>query len=499
MENTLDTESIFSTVLLVEDETAHASLIVRALKGVVGEVIHVTSGQGAIQALETNFIELVLSDLHLPDSTGIDLLQKIEAARPNLPVIVMTSSNNLDNAVEAMRSGAWDYMVKQFSEDFQSRLGLVITRNAERRMQQLREQEVRAERNAFWAAANAAQDGLAILGSEGLIVFANETFRQLTSGLAHVEGSNIVDLVAYYDYQVARDLYENLRAGEVLWSSEFQVYDGETRKETKAFEMTLSSVAFGSVSGIGTIPDMRRSVVWVRDITRKREQEKFQRDLLSTTSHDLKGPLGAILSSAELLQDGMLSEDKIPQMITRIASCARNSISIIDELLSARRIQDGVLVVNPRWYEVAEILEDAHLDYFPVAKAKSIEFLCKPIADGLKIFADRIALGRVLGNFISNALKFTPSEGLVELSAVAGGGGVTLHIRDTGQGIEPNSRHLLFERYSRLEKHQQIDGTGLGLFVAKNIVDAHGGRIQVRSQVGSGTTFSVFLPDGVER
>ncbi len=114
----------------------------------------------------------------------------------------------------------------------------------------------------------------------------------------------------------------------------------------------------------------------------------------------------------------------------------------------------------------------------------------------MKVFADRLTLNRVIGNLVSNAIKFTPQGGKVEIAANRIGNATRISVIDTGQGIEAGARHKLFARFSRLEKHAEIEGTGLGLFVSKNIMDAHGGRIDVRSVVGKGTTFFVTFPDG---
>src|SRR5690242_17808681 len=124
----VDTVSIFSAVLLIEDDRGHAALIKRALESTVGEITHVTSGAEALDAVESDFFELVLCDLHLPDTTGISVLKAIRELRPGLPVIVLTSSSNLDDAVSAMREGAWDYMVKQFSAEFNEGINLVVQR-----------------------------------------------------------------------------------------------------------------------------------------------------------------------------------------------------------------------------------------------------------------------------------------------------------------------------------------------------------------------------------
>ena len=505
----VDTASLFSNVLLVEDEPAHALLLTRALKGFVGEVEHVTSAELALRALENSLPELMLCDLNLPDASGIDLLKAVREVRPGLPIIVMTASSNLEDAISAMREGAWDYMVKQFSEDLQGTVELVVRRTAERKLQQMRETQVRGERDAFWAAVHTAQNGLAIVSPQGMVVFANDTFGRFCSRLGPQVGEtshlNLVDLVAAHDFTVARDLQQKLSAHskDSYWSTELRIDPAEDAEEQTAvyYEIALTSVKIGGIEGFSigssnSVPVLRRFVVWIRDISRRKEQEKFQRDLLATTTHDLKGPLSAILTSAELISDEEdYGEDRAQQLVTRIASCARNSISLIDELLSARRIQDGVMVVKPRWCNLPEVLEDMVLDYQPVAKAKDIDLTYMLVGDIDRVFADKLGLERVLGNLVNNAIKFTLSGGSISLTAEHRAKEARLSVTDTGPGIEASVLPTLFEKYTRLERHQTVQGTGLGLFVAKNIVEAHAGRIEVTSEVGVGTTFTVCLPD----
>lgn len=505
---TPDLADIFGSVLLVEDEPAHAALIKRVLAPLVGEITHVPTGQEALRAAESDFFELVLSDLHLPDISGVEVLRAIQQLRPGLPVIVLTSSNNLDDAVSAMREGAWDYMIKQFSPDFSEGLQLVIRRTAERRQQQIREVQLRSERRNFWAAAHAAQDGLAILGTHGSVVFANEAFHKFVKQMDPLTREDtplsIVELLKTRDPNVATALEQQLsqRRSDLLWNSEITV-QAAADKSTPGynFDITLSSVKLEELEdlplSVGEMPEFQRYILWVRDITRRREQERFQRDLLATTSHDLKGPLGAILTSSELLSDdSFLRSDRGQDLVMRIASCARNCLTIIDELLSARRIQDGVLVVKPKWYSVGEFLEDVVLDYLPTAKSRNITYTSRPVDPELLIYADRMGLHRVISNLVSNALKFTPSGGKVEVGAQRLEREVAVWVTDTGCGIEASARHKLFDRYTRLEKHDDVEGTGLGLFVTKNIVEAHGGRINIQSEVNFGTTFTIILPDG---
>ena len=498
---------LFTDVLLVEDDKGHATFILRALKDLVGNITHVTSATEAKERFETRLFELVLCDLRLGDESGLVVVESVRSTRPNVPTIVLTSSNNIDDAVGAMQAGAVDYMVKDFSSDFTVRLRLALERTAERMKSVAREATLRAERDAFWAASHSAQDGLAILGSSGIVVFANEAFQkfcdQLSGGKCQEEHVNIIGLIGPQDESVGKSLKLHLQGidGSSLWTSELktrEVISGEA-KSVRYFELSLSSTAIadvthGKLQGLAT-PSLRRSVLWVRDVTSRKDRERFQRDLLSTTTHDLKGPLGAILTSAELILDeGSLPDIKRSELLTRIASCARNSINIIDELLSVRRIQDGALVIRPRFHPVGEFLDDILLDFQSVARAKSISLTCKSIPHEMQLFADRLALSRVVNNLVGNAIKFTPENGKVELSAKEADGATMIAVSDTGQGIEAGEQHLLFQQYSRLEKHSQVEGTGLGLYVSRNIVDAHGGKIDMVSTVGKGTTFIVTIP-----
>lgn len=507
----VDTISMFSNVLLVEDNLAHASLITRAVKDCVGDVLHVQTGAEVIPTLEQSLVELVLCDLNLPDIKGLELISKIREIRPALPIVVLTSSNNLNNAVQAMREGAWDYMVKHLDSDLKEQIRIVINRIAQRKLLEIRELRIRQERDAFFAAAFAARDGLAILAEEGTVLFSNAAFKnfcmQLVQDKELADNVNLVSLINGKNEAIAQSLAKELhKSTESLWTSELEVKvkpkDLENKEVSYYYELSLNSVYPTKMSENfeeeELLPCVRYNVLWIRDTTRRKEQEKFQRDLLSTTTHDLKGPLGAILTSAEMLSEGHIKDEKTKlDLLTRIGSCARNSISIIDELLSARRIQDGVLVVKPRWHEVKELLEDVVLDYFPVAKSKDINFSSRNVDDTLQVYADKLGLSRVLGNLVNNALKFTPKGGKVEISAEKVGTIVQISVKDNGPGIDTQVQHKLFERFGRLEKDSEIEGSGIGLFVSKNIVQAHNGHIEVKSSLGHGTTFVVTLPDKV--
>jgi len=491
-------ERVLDRVLLIEDDKGHTALIKRALHDVVGVVVTCETGAQAKELLQKEEFGLVLSDFYLPDTTGDELVKYIAENFPLIPTVVMTSSDRIDDAVEAMRHGAYDYMLKNFGDDFPKRLELVLRRAAKQRVAAEATSRLQAERDAFWAATRSALDGLATVTETGEVLFSNPAFNsfvQRAKGDALVLDVNVIDLVREYSTEAALALEESLdresgAEGDVLWRTEI-VVNNEHGELDHAYELSLASYA-GEGSDAGVLD--ANQILWVRDITRRKENERFQRDLLSTTTHDLKGPLGAILTSAELLEE-YGADKRSTELITRVASCARNCITLIDELLSARRIQDGVMVVKPRNYSVEELFKEVVLDYEPIAKTKDIRIATSVEAEGMQVFVDKIGAQRVLGNLVSNAIKFSGKHSSVRLQAKKLPSETVLIVGDDGSGIESDLVHRLFERYGRLEKHSDVPGTGLGLFVVKNIVGAHGGRIEVRSQLGVGTTFYVVFPD----
>jgi signal transduction histidine kinase len=500
---------MFTSVLLVEDEPAHAMLIMRALAKLTGEIVHVSTKKEALETMHREYFELLICDLNLPDASGIDVLKAALVLRPNLPTIVLTSSNSIDDAISAMREGAWDYMVKDFTGKFEQRFAFVLDRILKRQHLEQRELQLRIERDAFYSASYSAQDGLAILSEQGNIIFCNQAFDKFCSLFdikKDKELISIIDVLAEADQRIAKDLASHLlpSESESMWTSELLVKPTETSRvdEPCYFELNLTATLSGrfkeDTSGV-KIPKFSHYVLWVRDISRRKQQEQFQRDLLVTTTHDLKGPLGAILTSVDILEENpKITDLRAKEIITRIASCARNSVTIIDELLSVRRIQDGMLSISPRFHNVAEIIEDAVNDFEPVAKSKSVNLSYAISENDLKVYVDRVGLLRVIENLLSNAIKFTKSGGKVSVSANRIGNETVITVEDSGTGISVDERHQLFERFTRLEKHHEMEGTGLGLFVVRSIVDAHNGRVELKSEVGVGSKFVIYLPDKTE-
>ncbi|MBN8547828.1 MAG: response regulator [Deltaproteobacteria bacterium] len=492
-----DSAHLFRNVLLVEDDPSHALLIKRALKGLVSMVTHLDNLASGLDAATKLKPDLIITDLHLPDSLvagqhKLDHVRRFHDLPGAVPVIVLTSSTSLDDAVEAMRLGARDFIVKNFEGDFKAAIGMALSRLTAALLLEAEKLRLQRETAALRMAISGSKDGFAIIDAAGQIIYSNKSFASFAAFCGASE-NNIWSIFTprLNKHEQVRETFEqNLKALNV--GGVFHTELTFVNEKAVAFDLSLSGISPAGSSEAGET----QSAVWVKDISEEKRREKFQREILSTTTHDLKGPLGAIMISTELLGDMVDKEHhkKENDLIVRIASSAQGAINLIDEFLSARRIQEGNFILRPTLQNLNELAQEAVDNTTPLAVARNITMRLVAEEKDASATVDKMGILRVLGNLLSNAIKFTPKGGHISVEVKAYGDEVHVRVSDTGAGLEPAEVQRIFERFSRLDKHQEIAGTGLGLFVVKSIVNAHGGKVEVSSQVGAGTTFDVTFP-----
>ena len=219
-------------------------------------------------------------------------------------------------------------------------------------------------------------------------------------------------------------------------------------------------------------------------------------DVLAIVSHDLRNPLSTITMAAALLEMPIPEEKKADQLaIIRRSSETMNRL--IGDLLDASAVDAGTLSVERGPLDVAEVLDEARRMLLQQAERKGLR-LDVEVAAGLPtVPADHHRVLQVLTNLVGNAIKFTPGGGSVRLRAAGGARGITLSVSDTGPGIPAEDLPHIFDRFWHTSRTRR-GGAGLGLAIAKGIVEAHGGTIHVDSPAGTGATFSFTLPRAVQ-
>ena len=341
--------------------------------------------------------------------------------------------------------------------------------------------------------------------------------------------------------QLSRDRYPLVRAcrGERVYPHEIELVLPTGRRLTILSSAAPFHDTQGKLNGgVSSFVDITQLKQLQRELeTRRREAEEAnvrKTRFLAAASHDIRTPANAISLLAELLRrtaDSPSMAAEIPQLAEELRQSATSLVTLVSNVLDVTRFDTDKLELHETEFPLARLLEEEARQVLPLAQAKKLTLEVEPAEEGLWLRADRIKLGRVLGNLLGNAIKFT-DRGSVRLAtrrgggvakptaagegngdghagqtrAGGGGGGaaapasggedtnVVISVTDTGIGITPENQAHIFDEFWQLSDPQRSKGSGLGLSISRRLVEAMGGSIAVQSEVGKGSAFTVTLP-----
>jgi signal transduction histidine kinase len=227
--------------------------------------------------------------------------------------------------------------------------------------------------------------------------------------------------------------------------------------------------------------------------------DKLKAEFISIASHELKTPINVILGYVELLQEGIYGRmnDQQREVCETIAAQARNLTRLVRRLLDVSRFEAGGGRLDCRQMNLGRFLDTLQASFNVLAMQRGVQFQVERSSDlPTEVRWDEDRMNEVVGNLLSNAFKFTPRGGLVQLTAAPLDSHIVLRVMDTGAGISPEQLPHIFQKFYQADNQSKAGakGTGLGLAIAKEIVEAHGGSIEVTSTVGKGTTFTITMP-----
>jgi len=226
------------------------------------------------------------------------------------------------------------------------------------------------------------------------------------------------------------------------------------------------------------------------------DTERIKRQLVSALAHDIKNPLGVIMGYAEALHEsleGPGAKDKL-DMLGRIQDNGQRIVKLVTGFLEASKAEAGKINLEPKPVDLNLLLREAGQQQMALLRQKEISLQVDLKAGLPEILGDDLQLDRAFWNLVGNAIKFTPKQGVVKLRSWVENGKICASVSDTGMGISKDELPMLFTEFRRLKGSANVEGTGLGLFIVKTIVEAHGGTVEAQSDVGKGTTFTVRLP-----
>lgn len=338
-----------------------------------------------------------------------------------------------------------------------------------------------SEKAQMEAILSSLNEAVLALDSAGKVLLTNKALEAI-SGVSPEEakGKNIIEVVR--NHELEQLVYKVLSCVS------------PAREELK-FLTPEPRVFATRVTPIKT-PEGPGVVVVLRDITAQRRLEQMRSEFVANVSHELRTPLTAIRGFVETLREGAVDDPaRAKEFLEIIESETKRLEKLIEDLLSLSRLEDRRTAFVRQQVNIGDVVARLLPVFQKRAQDQKIKMLVEVPSDLPAVLGDPELISQVFANLIDNALKFTP-EGEIRIKATASPGWIRVDVEDTGIGIPDDSLPRVFERFYRVNKARSraSGGTGLGLSIVKHIVEAHGGRVSVESQLGKGSRFSFYLP-----
>ncbi len=501
-------------ILVVDDDPFICAVVRKTLSRDHYRVETVTQPHVALQRLAAEPFDLLVTDISMPEINGLELAERARATDALLGIVVMTGYGSFDNMSRAVRTGIADFITKPFDiED----LRLTVARTLER--QRLQRNNVRLQTLVkifeYSQAINSTLD-LATLyrividivqretGAAGVMLWiADQHYVQCAATSANsIEHLSIAEDLAYQAYAT----------GQVQGAQSTPLAPGVISHETMvAIPLAVHDERLGVL--VAAYPDGQKAVVTellaiianqtslairnARQYAALREIDQLKSEFIGIASHELRTPLSLVLGYSSLLRQRLEGQDR--EYLQQVIKGALRISDIVDDLVNLRQSELQQIALDLTVFDMWNMLEEVVAELRMLAVEHQIELRIEHPPEPLLIAADRDKIALAFANLVDNALKFNKPGGFVTVVGMplsAHGDEVRVDVHDTGIGITQRDLSRVFERfYQTAPSITRIrNGLGIGLAITKSFVEAHGGRVQVESVPGRGSTFHVYLP-----
>jgi len=500
-------------ILLVDDQPNN----LLALQSILAEddkrLVVADSGRKALRHILDQEFAVILLDVQMPDLDGFEtasLIRQRDKSR-DTPIIFLTAlSRSETNVFRGYELGAVDYIFKPIqAEILRSKVNVFVElfRKRETLKRQAHELARLSRQNEL--ILNAVAEGVFGVDLEGRTTFVNPAAAHMIGRrVDEVLGHDIHSLVHPTLPGVVTCQIETCRFYAAIHQQEMSRNDSEEtffRSDGSSFPVEFCATevhdsdrqSLGSVLTFRNMTERRAAALAAEAERRYREAEAANRakdHFLATLSHELRTPMTSILGWVQFLRIGGYTEEELEEALQTIETSARLQARLIDDMLDVSRIVLGKFQVDLRPMKIVDIVEAALTTVRPAAVECDVK-LTSRIEDGEALVeADANRMQQVIGNILSNAIKFSPRGREIELRVARTDEKLRISVTDQGEGIEPSFLPHVFERL-RQGNVSSRSGLGLGLAIARHIVELHHGEITAESEgTGKGARFTVLLP-----
>jgi len=497
-------------ILLVDGHAPNLAALEAILEPLGHRLIRASAGMEAVEMLKHQDVAVVLMDVRMPGLDGFETAEFVESAlhAKDIPVIFLTAADtDKDTIRDAYAHGAADFLVRPFKDEvLRSKVAFFVDLH-------LKEQKLREQASAMREQARQALERSSnlrfgeLMDAMPLCVVVTDRERRPVywneSSLSYIgavpEDANSAHALLNAVHPQDRD--ELIRR----WDSAI----AERHRFELKFRIRGRDGLFRSHLGRG-IPqrdDQGAVTGWILTATdieaenqallRAEMANRVKEEFLATVSHELRNPLNAIVGWVHLLRTGNLDAERSRHALQIIERNVHLQVSLIDEILDLSRIARGKIQLSYRVVDLVSLIDGALDVVRPAAEAKELRVEWSWDGPPLRINGDSERLQQVISNLLSNAVKFTPPGGLIRVGLERRYRHAVLTVKDTGKGIRREFLPFIFETFRQADSTTTREdyGLGLGLSIARKLVELHGGHIDAQSEgVDRGATFSIALP-----
>ena len=505
-------------ILLVDDQPSNLLALESILSDLELTLVSADSGTKALRHLLQTDFAVVLLDVQMPDLDGFEtarLIRQRDRSR-DTPIIFLTAlSRSETNVFRGYELGAVDYIFKPFHpEILRSKVNVFVELFRQREAFKKQAYELARLSRQNELILRAAAEGVFGVDLNGATTFVNPAGSRLIGrSVDEIKGADMHALVhpvfpGVRTCDISRCRLHAVVHGEPAYD---EVQDTFFRADGTSFPVEFCASPMRDETS-----DLLGSVITFRDVTEKRAaalaeeaerryreaeaQNRAKDNFLATLSHELRTPMTSILGWVQFLRSGAFDQEELNEALRTIESSARLQARLIDDMLDVSRMVLGKFQVDLRPTRIWDVVEAALTTARPGASARDVRLTWEIDDRDVIVEADPNRIQQVIGNLLSNAIKFTPAGKHVRLQVERQNGSLAIRVHDEGEGIDPSFLPYVFDRLRQAEHSNERSGLGLGLAIARHIVELHHGDIRAESDgLGRGATFTVTLPVHVEQ
>lgn len=504
-------------IVVVDDEKIVTSAFSTLLKVEGFSDAHFfNSPKEALEFLKDNTPDLVISDFLMPEMNGLEFLNEVKSMYPEVSKILLTGYADKENAIRAINEiGLYRYIEKPWNNDdliinikngiersyllSQLRQKILELQDAKKELEKYSHnlEQIVEERTADLKQSNAklagivtyCADGIVILDEDGIIEQVNPACENLI-GLVNnkIIKSSIDDFLFSKKTFISKELHK-VEENE-LFLRDFYI------KNPLSGSIVPVEISFARIN---PEDDFKRFVGVIRDVTEQKKADRLRDDFIATLTHDLRTPLLAAIQTLKFFLEGALGEldDKQKLLLATMQKSNEDLLGLVNALLEVYKYDAEKLVLNKTDFNIYELTKHVYDELKPLADNKKIDFEIDCANKDLEINADRSELRRVICNLCGNAINYTGEGGKVVITIKNEGNDLIFSVSDNGCGIPQEDIPNMFQRFSQGTSKKRSAGTGLGLYLSRQIIESHGGKIWLESVLNKGSEFSFILTDTV--